>query len=144
MVIIIHFIRENILKKIFLALLLLGVSLFAEVRNSYITQEILDSGLPIVDVRTPQEWKETGLLKGAIPIMFFDLTGKPHDREFYAKLNQVVDTTKPFAIICHTGSRTSVIAPWLSKNFHYNVINIQGGMEYATKILKLKTVPYKK
>jgi rhodanese-related sulfurtransferase len=142
--IIIHFIREKNLKKIFLALLFVGVSLFAEVRNSYMTQEILDSNIKIVDVRTPPEWKDTGLLKGAIPIMFFDEKGNPQINAFLKELNEKVDTKQPFAIICHTGSRTSMIAPWLSKNFNYKVVNILGGMDYATQALKLKTVPYKK
>ncbi len=108
------------------------------------SQEILDSKLPIVDVRTPAEWRETGLLKGAIPIMFFNEQGKYNINAFLKELNAKVDTSKPFAIICHTGSRTSMIAPWMSEELHYNVVNLQGGMEYATKGLKLKTVPYKK
>ena len=132
------------MKKSFILLVLLSISLFAEVKNSYLTQQILDSNLPIVDVRTPPEWKETGLLKGAIPIMFFQENGKVDVNTFLKKLNEKVDTSKPFAIICHTGSRTSMIAPWLSEQLNYKVVNLQGGMEYATKGLKVKTVPYKK
>ena len=120
------------------------MTLFAEVRNSYMTQEMLDSNLPIVDVRTPPEWKETGLLKGAIPIMFFNQRGDYNINAFLKELNEKVDTTKPFAIICHTGSRTSMIAPWMAKELNYSVINIQGGMDYATKGLKIKTYPYSK
>lgn len=125
-------------------LALLSMSLFAEVKNTYITQEILDSNLPIVDVRTPPEWRETGVLKGAIPIMFFNQQGNYDINAFLKELNAKVDTTKPFAIICHTGSRTSMIAPFLSKELGYKVVNLKGGMEYATKGLKLKTYPYTK
>ena len=125
-------------------LTLLSLSLFAEVKNSYMSQEILDSKLPIVDVRTPPEWRETGLLKGAIPIMFFNQKGDYNINAFLKELNAKVDTTKPFAIICHTGSRTSMIAPWMSKELNYKVVNIQGGMDYAIKGLKMKTYPYKK
>ena len=134
---------EIILKQIFL-LLLLAISLFAEATNSYMTQKLLDSKIPIIDVRTPPEWKQTGLLKGAIPIMFFDQNGQPQINSFLQKLQKNVDTTKTFAIICHTGARTSVIAPWLSEKLHYKVINILGGMDYATQNLKLKTYPLKK
>jgi len=132
------------LKKIILLLTLLAVSLFAEVKNAYISQQIVESALPIVDVRTPPEWKETGLLKGAIPIMFFNEQGKPDINAFLKELNAKVDTTKPFGIICHTGSRTSMIAPWMSQELNYKVVNLQGGMDYATRALKMKTVPYKK
>lgn len=120
------------------------MSLFADVKNAYITQKIVDSKLPIVDVRTPPEWRETGLLKGAIPIMFFNQQGKYNINAFLKELNEKVDTTKPFAIICHTGSRTSMIAPWMSQELGYKVVNLKGGMEYATKGVKLKTYPYTK
>jgi len=132
------------MKKIIIGLMLLTLSLFAgDVKNSYMTQEILDSQMPVVDVRTAPEWRETGLLPGAIPIVFFDQKGNYDAKVFLQKLNEQIDTKKPFAIICHTGSRTSMIAPWLAKEFNYKVVNIIGGMEYATKALKIKTVPYK-
>ncbi|MEA1983436.1 MAG: rhodanese-like domain-containing protein [Campylobacterota bacterium] len=132
------------MKKIIILLTLLSVSLFAELKNAYMTQEMLDSKIPIVDVRTPPEWVETGLLKGVIPIMFFNQQGKYDINGFLKELNAKVDTTKPFAIICRTGSRTSMIAPWMSQELGYSVTNVQGGMEYATKGLKMKTYPYKK
>ena len=131
------------MKKIILLLTLLSVSLFAELKNAYLSEQILNSKLPIVDVRTPGEWKETGILKGAIPIMFFNEQGKYNVNAFLKELNEKVDTKKPFAIICHTGSRTSMIAPWLSQELHYKVVNLLGGMDYATRTLKIKTVPYK-
>lgn len=131
------------MKKTVFALLFLSVSLFAELTNQYITKEFISKNIPIVDIRTPGEWRETGLLKNAIPIMFFDERGNYDARKFLQELNQKVDVSKPFALICHTGSRTSMVAPWLSKEFHYKVINLQGGMEYATKGLKLNTIPYK-
>jgi len=132
------------LKKIILALLILGVTLFAQVTNEHIAKEFLQKNIPIVDIRTPGEWRETGLLKAAIPIMFFDVRGNYDANTFLKELNSKVDTSKPFAIICHTGNRTSALAPWLSKEFNYKVINLLGGMEYATKVILLKTYPYKK
>ncbi|MDF1878488.1 rhodanese-like domain-containing protein [Sulfurimonas sp. SAG-AH-194-C20] len=132
------------MKKIILLLLLLSASLFAELKNAYITQDMLTSSLPIVDIRTVGEWKSEGLLKDAIPIEFFNEKGKYNINVFLKELNAKVDTTKPFAIICHTGSRTSMIAPWMSQKLNYKVINILGGMEYATKGLKMKVYPYKK
>jgi len=134
---------EKQLKKAIFTLLLLSASLFAQLTNQYLTKEFLNKHIPIVDIRTPGEWRETGILKGAVPIMFFDQRGNYDARKFLSELNKKVDTSKPFALICHTGSRTSMVAPWLSKEFGYKVINLQGGMEYATKGLHIKTVPYR-
>ncbi len=132
------------MKKIFLALILLSVSLMADLTNEYISQKLIDSKIPIVDIRTAEEWRESGLLPNAIPITFFDETGNYDVNAFLTELNKQVDTKKTFAIICHTGSRTSMLAPFLSEKLKYNVINLQGGMDYATRGLHLPAYKYMK
>jgi rhodanese-related sulfurtransferase len=120
---------------------MVSASLFAAITNEEASEQLINSNIPIVDIRTPGEWKETGLLKGSIPIMLFDEKGNYDLRVFLEKLNGAVDTKKPFAIICRTGSRTSVLAPFLSQKLNYNVINIKSGIVYA-KHLKLPILPY--
>ena len=130
------------MKKTLFALFLLFASLNASVTNEYPSQKILSQHIPIVDIRTPGEWKETGILKGAIPIMFFDEQGGYDIKGFLKELNTKVDTTKPFAIICRTGNRTSMLSGFLSKELNYDVINLKGGMVYA-KGQSLPIVPFK-
>jgi len=130
------------LKKILLSFLLLAISLYAKVTNQYASQEIVDSNIPIIDIRTPGEWKETGLLKRSIPIMLFDEKGNYDLKVFLDTLNKSVDTKKPFAIICRTGSRTKVLATFLSKKMNYDVIDLQSGIMYAM-YKKLPIIPYK-
>jgi len=130
------------LKKIIFTLLVLLSSLYASVTNEYPSQKTLDSHIPIVDIRTPAEWKETGILKGAIPIMFFNERGAYNVQKFLDTLNKKVDTKKPFAIICRTGSRTRMLSSFLSKDIGYDIINLTGGMVYA-KSKNLPTVSYK-
>lgn len=120
---------------------MVSASLFAAITNEEASQNLINSNIPIVDIRTPGEWKETGLLKGSIPIMLFDEKGNYDLKDFLEKLNKVVDTKKQFAIICRTGSRTSVLAPFLSQKLNYDVINIKSGIVYA-KQLKLPILPY--
>lgn len=116
------------MNKIILILLLMVSSLFGELKNEYLSQKILDSKIPIVDIRTVGEWKETGILKGSIAIEFFNEEGKYNIPAFLAKLNDNVDTTKPFALICRTGSRTNMVATFLSNTYNYKVTNITGGI----------------
>ncbi|MFA7500161.1 MAG: rhodanese-like domain-containing protein [Sulfurimonas sp.] len=104
--------------------------------------ELLRLNIPIVDIRTSAEWKETGLLKGSIPIMLFDEKGKYDLKDFLEKLNSAVDTKKPFALICRTGSRTKILAQFLSQKMGYDVINLKSGILYA-KYIKLPILPYK-
>ena len=131
------------MKNLIFLTILLTSSLFAKLTNEYASQQLLDSKIPIVDIRTPPEWEETGLIKGAIPIMFFNEQGGYDVNGWLRELNAKVDTTKPFALICHTGSRTTVVAQFLSQKLNYDVINILGGMDYAAA-KGLPILPYKK
>jgi rhodanese-related sulfurtransferase len=126
-----------------LTLSLLATSLLAELKHQFPSQKLIDSKMPIIDIRTPAEWRETGLLKGAIPIMFFNEQGKFNIPLFLKELNEKVDTTKEFAIICRTASRTKLVGQYLSQELNYKVINLKGGMVYV-KGNRLPIVPYKK
>jgi len=121
------------INKLLLGVILLSVSLFAELQNIVASPEFLKKDIPVIDVRTPGEWKQTGIVKGAHTIMFFNEQGKYNVEAFLKALNQAVDTKKPFALICRTGSRTAMISDFLDKELHYNVINLTGGMVELTK-----------
>ncbi len=130
------------MKKIIILLLICAISIFATVTNEKVSKKHINSDIPIVDIRTPGEWKQTGLLKGAIPIMFFDPQGKYNLDEFIEKLNKAVNTKKPFALICRSSSRTTMLSNFLSKNYKYQIINLKGGMNHA-KSINLPILPYK-
>ncbi len=134
---------ENKLTKILLSLIILSVSLLAEVTHKYPTLENLNAGMPIVDIRTPPEWKETGIVKDSITIMFFNEQGGYDVNAFLKELNRKVNTKKPFALICRTGSRTQIVSDFLSKQLKYNVTNFKGGIYYMKKN-NIPTVTYKK
>ena len=117
------------MNKLLLGMILLSVSLFAELQKIVASPEFLKKDIPVVDIRTPDEWKQTGIVKGAHTIMFFDERGGYNVEAFLKALNQAVDTKKPFALICRIGSRTAMISDFLDKELHYNVIDLKGGME---------------
>ncbi|MDA3908987.1 MAG: rhodanese-like domain-containing protein [Sulfurimonas sp.] len=131
------------MRKILLSFLILSATLLASMTNEYPSQKILDSKIPIVDIRTPGEWEETGIVENSITIMFWNEQGGYDVNAFLTELNKKVDTKKPFALICRTGSRTKIVADFLAKKLHYDVVNILGGIVYL-KAAKLKTVPYDK
>lgn len=130
------------MRKIVFGLLLLATSLFAELQNVWATKDFLKKDIKIIDIRTPGEWRETGIVKGAYTIMFFDEKGNYDIPKFLKDLNKIVKKDEQFALICRTGSRTGEISKFLSSQLGYNVINLAGGM------VKLrheghKPVPYK-
>lgn len=126
------------MKKIFFICLLFISSLFADFKSERLSQKLLDSKIPIIDIRTPDEWKQTGIIKGSITLMFFNEKGAYDLNSFITELNKKIDTTKPFALICRTGNRTKRLSTYLAKKFNYKVTNITGGIMYP----QMKNPPF--
>ena len=123
--------------KIIFGLLITATALMAELQNIWVTKDFLKKDIKIIDIRTPGEWRETGIVKGAYTIMFFDEKGKFNVPEFLEKLDKVVKKGEQFALICRTGSRTAEISKFLSSELGYNVINL------GSEMMKLKYEEYK-
>lgn len=126
----------------FLSLLLTFTTLTADYIRQPIDQKLVDSKIKIIDIRTPAEWKTTGLVKGSTPIMFFDEQGNYNVDDFLGKLNKVVKKGEKFALICNSGNRTQTVGTFLGKQMGYNVIDLQGGIQYAIG-KKIPLEPYK-
>jgi len=133
--------RET-MKKLLIIILLFITTAYAEVINQYISQDLINSGIKIIDIRTVAEWKEDGLIKNAIPIEFFNEKGEYNVPLFMEELGKHVKENEKFALICHTGSRTRIISKFLAKQFNMHVINLRGGTVYA-KAKGIKFYPYK-
>ncbi len=119
------------IRKVITALVFLTLSLNAQMKNEYVTPELVKSGIKIIDIRTKGEWKQTGIVKNSIPITFFDERGNYDVEKFLGELNKHVKKDEKFALICRTGNRTSMLADFLGKQ-GYNVINLQGGVVSLT------------
>jgi len=114
-------------KSIF-GLFLISTFMLAGVRTANVTPEIVESGITIIDIRTKEEWIQTGILKDSIPITFFDAHGKYDALKFLDDINVYVKKGKEFAIICRTGNRTTAVSDFLGKR-GYTVINLKGGIK---------------
>jgi rhodanese-related sulfurtransferase len=84
---------------------------------------VADKQAILVDIRTPAEWRETGVAEGAHRL---DMT----DPHFDAKLSRLVegDRTRPIALICRTASRTRTVQAALMQGGYKTIINVEGGM----------------
>ncbi|MBD3789907.1 MAG: rhodanese-like domain-containing protein [Campylobacterales bacterium] len=122
--------------KILWGILILASSLMAQMQNVWVTPQFVTQGIKIIDIRTPGEWKETGIVNGSHTIMFFDENGRFDIPTFINTLDKIVKKDEQFALICRTGSRTSEVSKFLSDKLGYNVINLMGG------IVKLQSEGY--
>ena len=128
--------------RLWLLSLLMSSTLMAEYTVQPIDQKLLDSKIKIIDIRTPGEWKETGIVKGSIPIMFFDEQGNYDLQKFTTQLDKKIKKGEKFALICRSGSRTQILGSHLGKQMGYNVLDLKGGIMYAIT-QKIPLEPYK-
>lgn len=77
----------------------------------------------LVDIRTPQEWAQTGIAEGAIAL---DLT----DESFLSSLNKLraAYPDKPIALICRTGNRSGGVFAELVKRGYSGFLDVSEGM----------------
>lgn len=110
--------------------------------NVYPDKEMLEnSDMVIVDIRTPGEWRQTGVVPGCHTVMFFDEMGGYDAEGFLKKMDELGGKEQEIGLICRTGSRTAQIANFMAQQ-GYNVKNLAGG------VMKLmgegyELVPYK-
>jgi len=78
--------------------------------------------LTLIDVRTPAEWSKTGRAQGAIGATL-------QDADFIAQVLASVggDKTKPVALMCRTGQRSSTAAARLEQAGFTQVYNVREG-----------------
>ncbi len=79
----------------------------------------------VIDIRTPQEWRETGVVPGAARVDFY--------RGPEVLLNAVLqmvggDKSAPIVLVCRTGNRTAQAQKFLQAQGFSRVYNLQEGM----------------
>ena len=83
--------------------------------------------ITLIDIRTPPEWKETGVARGAMLINMLHPQGAPG---FASALLEKVngDRNAPIALICRTGNRTTQVQRYLQSVGFTQVYNVKEGM----------------
>lgn len=91
--------------------------------------DLIAKGVPVIDIRTPGEWKETGVVAGSHLVMAFDERGRLSP-DFVPKLTAVAGPEDEVVVICRTGNRTRTIADAMVKQLGYGkVYNVTDGIK---------------
>jgi rhodanese-related sulfurtransferase len=77
----------------------------------------------LIDIRTPAEWKQTGVAEGALTI---DMTKPTFVDEVLAAVDG--DRAAPIVLICRTGNRTNFTRNALERMGFSNVTHVAEGM----------------
>jgi rhodanese-related sulfurtransferase len=100
---------------------------FTNISNAEL-QARLKQGTKIIDIRRPEEWKQTGVVDGSIKLTAFDGQGR-FIKSFPEKLQTLIKPEENFIVICRTGSRTAALSNWLATDGGYpGVMNVQQGI----------------
>jgi rhodanese-related sulfurtransferase len=120
------------MKKKLLLIALLSKVLFADFKTIGIEafEKLQAQGLPVIDIRTAQEWKDTGIIEGAHKITFFNEQGQPLLADWFFQFGHLVkNKQEPFIIYCAHASRSKALGEGLKNMGFENVYELQDGIE---------------
>ena len=91
---------------------------------------LMKQGVTVIDIRTPEELQQTGIIDGSHPIMFFDQKGKPHIEQWMQKTDDLIDPEQAVILICRSGNRTTSVGTFLSNQLGFKkVYSVKGGIK---------------
>lgn len=89
---------------------------------------LLEQDVAIIDIRRPDEWRQTGIIEDSKLLTFVDANGKINP-EFLSRFTSTVSKHEPVILICRTGNRTGHLARHLVEEMGYsNVYNVRNGI----------------
>ena len=92
-----------------------------EVNNNKIII-LMESGVPLIDIRTKREWYETGVIKKSNLLTFFDKDGNYDVKEWMSKLKKIASNKDPVIIICRSGRRSRIVSNLLDQEANYSSV----------------------
>ena len=112
--------------------LLNTAQLFAEIYevNNEKIKLLLESNVPLIDIRTEGEWYETGVIKSSHLLTFFDKNGSYDFRKWMTEVGEIANETGPVVIICRSGRRSRIVSNMIIKeNSEYLIYHATNGIK---------------
>ena len=91
-------------------------------------KKLIKNNVPIVDIRTSDEWNQTGVIPNSILLTFFKKNGTYNFETWHKELGYVIDTNKPYVLICRSGRRTKIVSDMIDKKIDKLVYNASFGI----------------
>lgn len=89
-----------------------------------------NDGVKIVDVRTPREWRQTGVIEGSLLLPYVFPNGRLNPK-FVSDFKRIVGQDEPVILICRTGNRTQSASQSLSEEEGFKqVYNVRHGITH--------------
>lgn len=119
--------------KIVFSLLVLSVFSFAQFIgiDSTTLKNKIDENVVVIDIRTPPEWVQTGIVPTSKTLMFFDQNGNYDVEKWLQKFTSYVkNKDQAFVLVCRSGNRTGMLGNFLSEKLGYKkVFHLENGIK---------------
>lgn len=85
-------------------------------------------GVPVVDIRTADEWRETGVIQGA-HLLTYSFSGTFDKSTWLKQLHAIAKPGEPIILVCRSGRRSAAVAQFIDgQPTKTKVYNASGGM----------------
>ena len=112
--------------------LLNSTQLFAEIYevNNEKIKMLLESSVPLIDIRTEGEWHETGVINSSHLLTFFDKDGNYDFKKWMIEVGEIADENGPVIIMCRSGRRSRIVSNMIIKeNSEYLIYHATNGIK---------------
>ncbi len=89
----------------------------------------------IIDVRTPKEWTQTGIIPNSHPLQFFDERGNFDKEKWLTELKKLQENSdQPVVLVCRSGNRSAKVGEFLTKKLGMkNIYHLSNGLQQWKK-----------
>ena len=112
--------------------LLNSTQLFAEIYevNNEKIKILLESSVPLIDIRTEGEWNETGVINSSHLLTFFEKDGNYNYKKWMIEVEEIADENGPVIIMCRSGRRSRIVSNMIIKeNSEYLIYHATNGIK---------------
>jgi len=99
---------------------------YTQVDNAQL-KSLIAQGVPLYDIRRPEEWRQTRVVESSRTLTFVDASGRPNP-EFLPRFKAEVGKDDPVVLICRTGNRTDILARQLADLGYTKIYNVRDGI----------------
>ncbi|BCX79558.1 rhodanese-like domain-containing protein [Campylobacter sp. 19-13652] len=99
-----------------------------EIKRLLATKELVDSASQILDVRSPFEWDDTGVIAGCKKVSLYNDDGLMNEN-FVSEVDDLgFNKDEPLYVICHSGVRSQAAAQILARVGFKEPVSLDGGV----------------
>lgn len=99
-----------------------------EIKRLLVTKELISNAVQILDVRSPFEWEDTGVISGCKKVSLYNDDGVINE-SFVSEIESLgLDKNEPLYVICHSGVRSQTAAQILTRVGFKEPVSLDGGV----------------